>query len=71
MVLRLLSRTSLQVAVVEPPALLGPVTRAVGIAVPTNQGSSSSLLVVVVVPPAQVGQVMRDLVTAKRAELLS
>jgi len=54
---------------VGPPALVGPVTRAVGIAVPPNQGSSSSLLEAVAAPPAQEVPVMRGLVTARRADL--
>jgi hypothetical protein len=53
---------------VGPPAQGVPVTRAAGIAVPPNQGSSSSLLEAVVGPPAQEGPVMRGLVTARRAD---
>jgi hypothetical protein len=53
---------------VGPPAQGVPVTRAAGIAVPPNQGSSSSLLEAVVAPPAQEGPVMRGLVTARRAD---
>jgi hypothetical protein len=53
---------------VGPPVLVDPVTKAVGIAVPTNQGSSSFLLAAVAAPPAQEGPVMRGLVTAGRAD---
>jgi hypothetical protein len=63
------NRCSLLAAVAAPPALVGPVIRAVGIAVPTNQGSSSSLLAAVVEPPVQVGPVMRALVTARPADM--
>ena len=52
------------------PAQVVPVTRAAGIAVPPNQGSSSFLLEAVAAPPAQEGQVMQDLVTARRADPL-
>ena len=51
-----------------PPALVGPVTRAAVIAVPTNQGSSSFLLVAVVEPPVLADLVMRALVTARPAD---
>lgn len=47
----------------------GPVIRAAVIAVLTNQVSSSSLLEVVVEPSAQVGPVMRVLVTARLVEM--
>ena len=47
-----------------PPALVDPVTRAAGIAVPPNQGSSSSLLEAVAAPLAQEVPVMRGLDTA-------
>ena len=53
-----------------PPAQVDLVTRAAGIAVPPNQGSSSSLLEAVAAPPAQEGPVMRVLVTARRADPL-
>jgi hypothetical protein len=53
---------------VAPPVLVGPVTRAAVIAVPTNQGSSSFLLVAVVEPLVLAGPVMRALVTARRAD---
>jgi len=67
-VLPLLSRCFLLAVAVGPPALVGPVTRAVGTAAPPNQGSSSSLLEAVAAPPAQGGPVMRGLGTARRAE---
>ena len=51
-----------------PPAQEDLVTKAAGIAVPPNQGSSSSLLEAVAAPPAQEGPVMRVLVTARRAD---
>ena len=44
------------------------VTRAAGIAVPPNQGSSSSLLEAVAAPLAQEVPVMRGLDTARRAD---
>ena len=44
------------------------VTRAAGIAVPPNQGSSSSLLEAVAAPLAQEVPVMRVLDTARRAD---
>jgi len=56
------------VAAAGPLALVDPVTRAAGIAVPTKQVSSSSLLAAAVGPLAQVGPVMRALVTARPAE---
>jgi len=64
----LLSRTSLLVAVVEPLALLGPVTGSAGIAVSTNLGSSSSPLTAAAAPPAPVDLFMRVWVTAKPAD---
>ena len=51
-----------------PPAQGVPVTRAAGIAVPPNQGSSSSLLEAVAAPLAQEVPVMRGLDTARRAD---
>ena len=51
-----------------PPAQGVPVTRAAGIAVPPNQGSSSSLLEAVAAPLVQEVPVMRGLDTARRAD---
>ena len=65
----MLSRCSLLAAVAQPPALEDRVTRAAGIAVPTNQGSSSFLLVAVAARPAQVDPVMWVLGTARPVEI--
>ena len=51
-----------------PPAQVDLVTRAAGIAVPPNQGSSSSLLEAVAAPLVQEVPVMRGLDTARRAD---
>jgi hypothetical protein len=53
---------------VGPPAQVDLVTRAAGIAVPPNQGSSSSLLEAVAAPLVQEVPVMRGLDTARRAD---
>ncbi|MCP9809769.1 hypothetical protein KBY58_10020 [Cyanobium sp. HWJ4-Hawea] len=67
-VLLSLSRCSLRVEAVGLPALVVPVTKAVGIAGQETQGSSFSQQVAVAVPPVLEVPVMRDLVIAKLAD---